>query len=488
MDRFLESKTTETKVVKFNKRSDMLAGGEIAEACANAEKINPEGSALVFNNLPLLESKFSFDAVLQQIIATSPVASHLQPDEVATSKTNLLDSLLQSYTKDSASNQGVAMELDLRPDDAALANDGQLFSDMKPLGLFNRIDLADRDGKHCGEYRIAFGRIAGSESDINGNSNSNNNNRFLMIFEGQYPNPQPELGLAGCAPVVNYWASLDGLSDEKAVVELHKFFMTGTVQDGVTLPAVVNYQNYSADRGQVRVNSIVLVEGPTPNLNQARWQLREFKTAIGTEDNSVEFSHVTVKANPLAELYAYSTSTNTEAFNALSDSFKQDFVTNMLPQLLAPELKGKTSPSDIINGIFLDNDDKYNEFQSNSETPIDETDAINVATVSENFLSDQMINDFINERTQQSGVNHGITREMVINRANAMTCQGCHMTALAQYVAPGLTWPLMGPGGFVQISERENGALSTALKDQFLPARKGVMENFICNPPAVASK
>ena len=64
----------------------------------------------------------------------------------------------------------------------------------------------------------------------------------------------------------------------------------------------------------------------------------------------------------------------------------------------------------------------------------------------------------------------------VLQRANAMTCSGCHQTATGQFVAPEVKWPQ--DAGFVHITEA--GELSAALKDHFLPARRSNLAEHLC--------
>jgi hypothetical protein len=65
-----------------------------------------------------------------------------------------------------------------------------------PIGLFNRYDLAASDGSDCGEYRIIFARRSGLRDE-----------RVLINFEAVLPNPTPNIGRAGCRPIVEFWAS-----------------------------------------------------------------------------------------------------------------------------------------------------------------------------------------------------------------------------------------------------------------------------------------
>jgi len=70
-----------------------------------------------------------------------------------------------------------------------------------------------------------------------------------------------------------------------------------------------------------------------------------------------------------------------------------------------------------------------------------------------------------------------VTAEMVLNRAGALTCGGCHQFSVGREIAPGVTWPFSN--GFVQVDEFGN--LADALTQHFLPARKQQLEQFLCS-------
>jgi hypothetical protein len=53
-------------------------------------------------------------------------------------------------------------------------------SDMSPTAIFNRFDLSASNGEHCGEYRVVYHKNYGT--------------RLFLIFEAQYPNPEPSKG------------------------------------------------------------------------------------------------------------------------------------------------------------------------------------------------------------------------------------------------------------------------------------------------------
>jgi hypothetical protein len=70
-----------------------------------------------------------------------------------------------------------------------------------------------------------------------------------MNFEAVLPNPQPELGLEGCRPVANFWASLSSEPDAMArATRLESFYFTGLTGFSPVVSAN-NYGNNATRRG-----------------------------------------------------------------------------------------------------------------------------------------------------------------------------------------------------------------------------------------------
>ena len=276
----------------------------------------------------VFEGAFSLERTLQQIVDTSNGGENSQLE-------NMMQSMLDTFLLDEKDNQGVIMDITVRSAEASLSASALIASEMQPTAVFNRFDLAAADGSHCGEYRIVYHR------------NAPRFGPFFLIFEAQYPNPQPESGVAGCLPIADFWASLDQTDADSAMGKLEDFYFNGITEGGVELPAVVDFAHYTFGSGQVRSNHFVTFP----------WQLREFRTVV--EAGETEFAIDTVKNNPLPELFRL------EADQGLRDDFVLDFP-GLTPQIV-PESRGITNPNAIINAIFLDNQDKYNEFQSDSD-------------------------------------------------------------------------------------------------------------------------
>lgn len=448
------------------------------------------------------ELAFSFRRTIEAILKSAKVDSSPAAQE-AFLKT-LLDSLTPVAGLRLNASAGIQMPLDGRNEqsklDPAKLLNGNSDQTMKPLALFNRFDLAPENWSHCGEHRIVYGKVNGD------------GDRFLLIFEASVPNPGT--GAAGCRPIAEFWAKLSdqALSDNDRAKRLSAFFYEGKTTPSLATPdlqPVVDFKNYGGDgnRGQVRAN--MFVQGP--------WQLREWLTQRTFDPNpahpQLAFVPVTVKDNPLAELYRDSlvgtpvANNNPQAsLNLIHGQFVQALTSSVGPRLLSETtLKHRELVNDIpkfnlggsavsqetilLNTIALGTEDKFNEFQSTSQgfedAPGQPTGSSTLITA----LLDQVGASAVPFAEGQSGT-------VLLNRARAATCAGCHMTASRSagggFQRPGvvvldktsgqdLEWP--DTLDFVHVDE--NRMLSPSLAEAFLPFRRFVLSRYLCTSNAV---
>jgi hypothetical protein len=172
------------------------------------------------------ERLFSFKRTIGSILETAKAGSNTPAAREA-----LVQTMLDSFgTADSVAlnpDAGVLMPLNARFGErsrltatALLDESSSSNQTLKPLAVFNRFDLAPADFIHCGEYRIVYGKI---NPDV-----PTAPNRFLLIFEGAVPNPNPAAGEAGCRPITEFWAGLSGSGDDTDVARrLSAFFYEG---------------------------------------------------------------------------------------------------------------------------------------------------------------------------------------------------------------------------------------------------------------------
>ncbi|SHN92536.1 RCC1 domain-containing protein [bacterium endosymbiont of Bathymodiolus sp. 5 South] len=418
MDDYLQSKTSVNSSASsaFSQQSTLINN--------NALVFN-RGATSVDNDD--FDKKFSLAKTLTNIRNTSNATTN-------SSNAQLLNSLLKTLNVDSKTNGFVKMDLQKRAQEASLSG---LVDNMSPTAIFNRFDLSSSSGQHCGEYRVIY--------------HKNNGGRFFLIFEAQYPNPELKKGKAGCFAVADFWKEIGSMSKTDALVQLEKFFYQGLEHKGVQLPAAINFAHYTHGTGQVRSNAFI----------NSPWQLREFKTDINTKGEAV-FVADSVKSNPLAELFAKEGSLDSDSLKDLRVDFIRDF-SGYVDNLLAPE-KRATNPSssDIINGFGLENDNQYNEFQSDSSASDNTANAknTNLKTIINNKLAALNLS--------------GYNAKMIMNRAEAMSCGGCHQNSNGAEIAPNVKWP---PSKFF-VHVDEQGNLSPALTKQFLPARAALLADY----------
>lgn len=454
------------------------------------------------------ERAFAFrrtiEAILDSANSTSDAGAQAQFVQI------MIDSFQSPTGHALNAGAGIVMPLDDRSEASELSA-ADLLDDasptaMKPLALFNRFDLAPDNWSHCGEHRIVYGRERPDPTTPF--------DRFLVIFEAMVPNPDPAAGAAGCRRVAEFWAGLTGASEAEQASRLSAFFYDGQTghADGDLDAPVVSFRNYGGDgnRGQVRANAFM----------DQPWQLREWLTQLTFAQSgpALAFVPVTVKDSPLAQLYRDDISGDPELANGnvpaavagLHGQFIQALTSTIASQLMSEGSTKHQTLADglasydlgampvseatiLLNTIALGNDDKFNEHQSVSQGGADvpgEPAGSSVAVVQ---LLDQVGAVPTPDVNAQSG-------QTLLNRARAVTCGGCHMTAARStggfFGPPGVIvrenadatvvrWPDIHADGFVHVSENSRG-LSPALEQAFLPTRRYVMGRYLCETLAAA--
>jgi hypothetical protein len=101
-----------------------------------------------------------------------------------------------------------------------------------------------------------------------------------------------------------------------------------------------------------------------------------------------------------------------------------------------------------VNGFSLEDDNHYNEFQSDSNATNDNT----VKVTNKNLKA------VINKKLTALNL-PGYNAQMIVNRAEAMSCSGCHHNSNDTEIAPNVNWPKSK--SFVHVDEKGN--LSPAL-------------------------
>jgi hypothetical protein len=411
-------------------------------------------AALLNNANPALG--FSLGRTLGNIVKTTPGMVDSPAERIA-----LLTSLVRSFRAISHVNPDsqVTLPVPVRAAEAALDPIALLDpanpNGMKPVGLFNRYDLAPADFKTCGEHRIVYAKNSSSPTD-----------RFLLIFEAALDNPKPDLGAEGCRPIAEFWDSLKGKTGNDLAMSLSKFYYDGLAPG---IEPVVHFTNYGLPFGQVRGNL----------FKQQPWQLREWRISA-VPDGAPVFVPVTVKTNPFPPLYGGPVSGENSGIAALRPAFQAEFSSGRVPELVSVDQGGIVNPESAVDLLFqlgaaLPN--KYNGFESTSQIPPGNDNPQALATPS--------LKGKITQRLNQIGIGSAcqLTDEHILNRAGALSCGGCHQFTVGKPIAPGVNWP--GSLGFVQIDE--TGTLSQALEQFFLPARQQNLARHLQVAPAAAA-
>ena len=468
------------------------------------------------------EGAFSFSRTIGAILKSAG-----QPDDPA-ARTTFLRTMIASLDNDGQAllnpYSAVVVSVDDRflPDGDDGTGEGSLDPSrllnaddaefgVKPLALFNRLDLAPSTFEHCGEYRIVYAIPNGGFEK-----------RFLLIFEAMLPNPHfktgdPVASEAGCRPVAEFWAGLrdvPGADDAAKLTErakrLSQFYYDGAVEAQPDLEAfepVVSFHHYGGDggRGQVRAN--MFFEGG--------WQLREWLTplTVGPNGPTVAFVPETVKDNPISELYlddVKATALGQANIESTILAFHADFIEHfgtevqdhllversqkfrdLRNRLLEFDLGGLDEDDLLVTTIGLGSSKRFDDFQSHSnpDPDIDEPSK----TAGPKFR--KMLDLLLSRPEQVPGADQGLnkqTTQILLNRAEAGTCSGCHQTAPREGIAfspavvkvkPNGTevfWPdvVAGVPGFVHVDEDRN--LSVALEEHFLPVRRYMMGLHLC--------
>ena len=410
---------------------------------------NDANSSQVIHNPELLENHFPFRKTMNRIISTAGLRGEINAGQVSRS-------LLRLFDKTEVKKGGISFSLDRRVGERDL-NIQNFVQSMKPIALFNRIDLAQDDKKaSCGEQRIVYALDTSKMAELG----SSTSGRFFMIFEADYPNPNKDLGINGCLPVAEFWADMADtrLSNANRMQQLKKFFYGeggNITRSGVELRPAVNWSAYKGgNRGQIRTNHFI---------NFENWQLRDFITNRTKKNGRTELNIVVDRTDnsALPNYYAdqaWPIVSERNKFNHNRVKFRRNFLNHQLDKLVASD---STDPNDI--SIKIPN--YASDFQSDAGNGASQPSA-NVD------LNGEFAQKIENELETKTG---SLTVENILDRAGTQTCGGCHELSNGANLGGQMFWPKSLD--FVHVDE--HGNLSTALTETFLPARKTAMRNFL---------
>ena len=438
--------------------------GESAQ-CTPSVNLDSKSRSFIITDQEIL-AKFSLERVLQQMIdTTGSTSGALTPlallqrffdTENATSGAAFSD--VSHCDSQSSFAFLVAPPTHCPRAEGALATNPNLLTagdpnSFVPVAIVNRFDLTRASGISCGEYRLVYAKSSGK---------TNPEDRVFLIIEAFLSNPQFPDVLA-CKPIADMWASLDGETDLQVVSnKVENFFFTGLSNFG----PVVHADNcgekgpdddgsYGGSRGQVRIG----------HKMQVPWEWREFHVKRSPAGSAVPLAvtPVGVKNNPLPERFDVAATPGDEWF-------RQEFIGTSLASLAAPE----------FHAIRMQAPVKSNMGQSAFEgAAASDYAARGSKSPGADFASQLDTQLELAQLGTSCPPDDPLTGKNILQRASMHSCAGCH--APQQFLEPGnsigcgLTWP----DSLGEVHIDENGQLSKALTDVFLPRRAEVLSKFV---------
>ena len=150
----------------------------------------------------------------------------------------------------------------------------------------------------------------------------------------------------------------------------------------------------------------------------------------------------------------------------------------------SPQFNADKYKIDVVNRIGARFENRFNEFQSVSQTNQD--DPTTIANTSGPIFKSRVATTtatFALDPGQMPNADH------VLNRAGAVTCGGCHQfsggglpSQPARQIGSVKGQPIEWPGSAIFVQGAEDGTLSTALNDFFLPFRGDRLRDAVCIP------
>jgi len=335
------------------------------------------------------------------------------------------------------------------------------------LAVANRFDLAPTGGENCGEARASFYLPPDRPATLPA--------RAFMIIEATVANPHPDQGLEGCRALSAFWAGLSVVADPAARgAKLAQAYLTGEpTLTAAGFKPFFTFENFGPGKGRVRT----LAFGGNINL----WDFREFRLRVGGGVDIV----------PVAQ------SLTTTMFSIDSSGIENPKAAGCRDNLLAglatlipanPNFMGVDISSDCFDG-------ESTNFQARFEDAIQDPSRATFASA-------------LVARAQQIFAGANLTATQIAARAEfSGTCIGCHFrpdTTASRDLGQGLTLPVVPTSdadpvdnvAFTQVNNlrqepcatsgpdagQQCFKLSPVLSGIFLPARVGVLENYLHTP------
>jgi len=396
---------------------------------------------------------------------------------------------------------------------------------LRPSAVFFRPDLAPKNFKDCGEFRIVYSfEKPVSEHPDGGTSERGLVKRFFLIFEtrpsfpygGQMKDLEAE-GFAACQTLAQKWASFRSASSAPITEEkkteiaaaLNTFFYdtmheTGTGKFRRAMHADYLAGNFRTPLGQVRGNFLT-TEVDQDGTYEEVWQLREWLVGSGPS-GVMQFNAAPTEDSPIAALYK-----NARGPDSMEARFKNHLFDNLAHQLSKPKII--PTIADIPQCSLYRKGDSKSDQKKRLEAYL--VNALGVKNFDRAFLSyadvsrpdplkdlfEEAPPDFADTRKRAAifagGPNgpkdHTMDWYNLLKRAQALSCAGCHHTtpglAIGKIGKESLKWPI-SINEFVHVLEPEPGIfkdytrLSNAVTNVFLKFRTCVLDSLLAGTPA----
>lgn len=332
-----------------------------------------------------------------------------------------------------------------------------------PVAVVNRFDLTPFDGSRCGQYRIIYARQSGLLDP---------DDRVFLIFEAALENPLPGC-LETCRPVANFWRDLQGRPSPEIADRVSSFFFDGLphfkpVVHPIHYGLGAEDGGYGAlESGQIRMS--MHMEDP--------WIMRELRVDLDPATGSLAILPTTVKSNPPVALFDPTLASDP------GEALRAAFVKKEVAHLAGTRLQDlhMFSPFGLDGAESVLSGDKKNDYLAAAIGGGDASFADMVTVALEAAVADSP------ELTESCPTGDPLDATAIFRRATGVSCAGCHapgeLLGQTRAVGCGLTWP----DSLGQVHVDEQGQLSPALRDVFLPHRAGVLGTFLqaCDEAAI---
>jgi hypothetical protein len=444
-------------------------GIDLGASCDETRGVKSGGAALLVRD-PEVLARFSLERVLARLIETAGAETtplvvlqqlfdtqNTAQDAVFPGNVHCDDVLNPAF--------GNSPAVDCPRAEGALASSAALLSEddpdgFYPIALVNRFDRIAPNLTTCGNYDILFAKRSGATEPTN---------RVLLALQGFLPNAQGTL--ANCRPVAELWAGLE--SDENPqsrAALLDQFYFEG-------LPGfdpVVHAAHYGLGAGDcgspVQCGQIQVGQGM-----QEPWQFRQFRPALSGASGAPElyFLPSTLSGTPRRELF------DPASPDPLGPSFRAQLVGAVagLSTSVVPRVQFWSSP------IYEAGESAVSGAAAPSY----------LARVDESPLGQQLRDELQNMIALTSHTDcpgdDPLSADSLLQRVTALSCAGCHApdaTILPdRAIGCGQSWPRSLGVSHVN----EQGELSEALSQVFLPHRAELLTMFLqaCRPAALIS-